>query len=245
MSPVAWASKKIQKVVTSTLSAETMAMNSTLDQMSWLKLYWSWLLNDKVPWRDPSKAFEQLPEAIATATLKDDLPSVAATDCRSLYDLLTRTAPPSCSEFRMHAGIRIRWAHTGAQVADALTKVMPSQFLRATLALGQYQLADEQELLKARATNRDRLKWLHASKQEMTSSSTENSKTIFRECESSLATGDAAAHVPAIASRGSGKPRWQDPWFGGLAEDLLVWQGRLQGSHQQQPRGCRTEVVHG
>lgn len=40
ISPLSWGCRKIQKVVTSTLSAETMALSSTLDQLSWLKLFW-------------------------------------------------------------------------------------------------------------------------------------------------------------------------------------------------------------
>lgn len=36
ISPLTWGCRKIQKVVTSTLSAETMALSSTLDQLSWL-----------------------------------------------------------------------------------------------------------------------------------------------------------------------------------------------------------------
>ena len=145
-----------------------------------------------VPWRDPRRAFESLPEAYATATLKDDHPSMAASDCRSLYDLLSKTATPSGSEFRtqLHAraikdvlqeGIQIRWVHTGAQVADTLRKVMSNQLLRPTLALGRYQLADEQELLKSQATNHNRAKWLHAGQTDQ-----EHSKTAFRESESSL-----------------------------------------------------------
>ena len=205
ISPLTWASRKIQKVVTSTLSAETMAMNSTLDQLSWIKLYWSWLLDDRVQWRDPQKAFKDLPEAVASVSLKEE-PSgdVAATDCRSLYDLLTRTAMPSCSEFRtqLHArairdllneGIRVRWVHTGAQLADCLTKVMSNQFMRETLKHGQYQLADEAELLKARATNRDRLRWLHTSKP-----SSQKTQDIFRECE--ISSGSCQTPVAPLSS---------------------------------------------
>ena len=40
ISPLTWGCRKIQKVVTSTLSAETTALASTLDQVSWLRLYW-------------------------------------------------------------------------------------------------------------------------------------------------------------------------------------------------------------
>jgi len=40
VSPISWGSKKIQKVVTSTLAAETMSLSSNLDQLSWIRLYW-------------------------------------------------------------------------------------------------------------------------------------------------------------------------------------------------------------
>ena len=63
-------------------------------------------------------------------------------------------------------GIQMRWLHSGAQVADALTKVMPAHFLRETLRLGRYQLSDEQAILKQRADNRRRVQWLHEASKE-------------------------------------------------------------------------------
>ena len=50
--------------------------------------------------------------------------------------------------------------HSGAQLADALTKVMENAFLRETLKIGRYKLHDELEVLKSRASSRNRLKWL-------------------------------------------------------------------------------------
>ena len=96
-----------------------------------------------------------------------------ATDCKSLFDLVTRTAPPACSEFRtqLHArkikdllaeGIQLRWVHSGAQLADSLTKIMDTSFLRETLLQGKYRLNDELEILKARSDARTRLKWLRS-----------------------------------------------------------------------------------
>ena len=40
---------------------------------------------------------------------------------------------------------------------------METSFLRETLKLGRYRLNDELEVLKNRATNRNRLKWLRSS----------------------------------------------------------------------------------
>ena len=60
ISPLTWGSKKIQKVVTSTLSAETTSLASALDQMAWIRLHWRWLHDPKVQWRDPDNALLQL-----------------------------------------------------------------------------------------------------------------------------------------------------------------------------------------
>ena len=96
-----------------------------------------------------------------------------ATDCKSLFDLVSRTAPPSCSEFRTQLNARyikdllaenvnLRWVHSGAQLADGLTKIMENSFLRETLESGKYRLNDELEILKARSDSRTRLKWLRS-----------------------------------------------------------------------------------
>ena len=173
VSPISWGCKKIQRVVTSTLSAETMSLATTLDQLSWVNLFWGWLLDPKIQWRKPEEALRHLPDAISTATFRAQQldSSVAATDCKSLYDLVTRTAPPNCGEFRtqlqarsikdlLSEGTKLRWVHSGAQLADALTKIMEASFLRETLNLGKYKLHDELAILKQRSHNRTRLKWL-------------------------------------------------------------------------------------
>lgn len=173
VSPLSWGCKKIQRVVTSTLSAETMSLATTLDQLSWIKLFWGWILDPNVKWRQPTEALQSLPEAVSTATYQAQKldPSIAATDCKSLFDLVTRTAPPNCGEFRtqlqarsikdlLAEGIKLRWVHSGAQLADALTKIMEASFLRETLRLGKYKLHDELAILKQRSHNRTRLKWL-------------------------------------------------------------------------------------
>ena len=173
ISPLSWGCKKIQRVVVSTLAAETMAMTSALDQLSWLRLYWAWLLNPNCNWQQPEQALAKLPQSYATATFQSQqLPAdLAVTDCKSLYDLVTRAAPPNCQEYRtmLHArsikemlqeGVQMRWVHSGAQLADALTKVMEGTFLRATLRAGHYKLHDELEVLKSRSNSRNRIRWL-------------------------------------------------------------------------------------
>ena len=170
VNPISWGCKKIQRVVTSTLSAETTSLSTTLDQLSWLRLFWGWIRNPQTNWKNPTETLKKLPETYATATFRED-PAIAITDCKSLFDLVTRTAPPQCQEYRtqlqaraikdlLSEGITLRWVHSGAQLADALTKIMESHFLRYTLEHGQYSLHDEGEILKQRASQRNRVKWL-------------------------------------------------------------------------------------
>ena len=173
ISPISWGTKKIQRIVTSTLSAETSALSTTLDQLTWLRLYWAWILDPKIEWQKPESA-HKLPKAISIPTFKINEHDLAITDCKSLYDLTTRTAIPNCQEFRtqllvrsikdiLSEGIKLHWVHSGAQLADALTKVMEATFLRETLRNGRYCLHDEAEVLKNRASARNRLKWLRSS----------------------------------------------------------------------------------
>ena len=132
------------------------------------------MLNPKTEWRKPTETLKNLPSAVTTTTFRshdNDTQSVAATDCKSLYDLVTRTAPPQCAEFRtqlaarsikdmLAEGISLRWVHSGAQLADCLTKSMEASFMRETLRVGHYRLHDEGEVLKDRANARNRIKWL-------------------------------------------------------------------------------------
>ena len=93
------------------------------------------------------------------------------TDCRSMYDILTRTAVPSCSEHRttiecllirerLKSNCDVRWVTSQAMLADCLIKSMDASILRQCLASGKYSLFDEDEILKKRADNRQRLLWV-------------------------------------------------------------------------------------
>ena len=193
VSPLAWGCKKIQRVVTSTLAAETVSLNSVLDQLSWMRLFWAWINDHKTNWKQPAQTLKSLPNTISTSTYKAQTmtDSITATDCKSLYDLVTRTAMPNCSEYRtqlnarsikdyLSEGVSLRWVHSGAQLADGLTKIMENAFLRETLQYGYYKLHDELEVLRDRATTRNRLKWLRPGNEEITDG---NSKKEISGCD--------------------------------------------------------------
>ena len=192
INPIIWHSKKIQKVAVSTLSAEAMALAGAVDVLSWIRLMWAWVIDHRCRWKQADETLLQLPPAFSALNpgeepqvpmpesveelikqLPPEQQAIITTDCKSLYDLINRTAPPACTEFRtmlqaklikehLQNGIKIRWVPSGAQIADSLTKVMDNTILRACLQKGFYSLHDEQEILKARSDSRSRLQWLQS-----------------------------------------------------------------------------------
>lgn len=51
VNPLVWHSEKIQKVAVSTVSAEAMSFAGAVDMLSWVRLYWGWLMNVNIPGR--------------------------------------------------------------------------------------------------------------------------------------------------------------------------------------------------
>ena len=158
--PMAWSSRKVPRVVRSTLSAESVALGSTLDRLSWLRVFWEWLKNPGIDWSQPDQVLRGAPHA------------TVATDCKSVFDLSTKTSTPSCSEYRttlecllirerLRENCGLRWVNSRAMLADCLTKSMDGDVLRQALMVGQYALFDEHEVLKERADKRSRLKWIN------------------------------------------------------------------------------------
>ena len=79
--------KKVPRVVRSTLGAEAALSNfNSVDRLLWLRMMWAWLSDPSCEWSSPEKVLQ--------GQTKADV----VTDCRSMYDILTRTAVPSCSE---------------------------------------------------------------------------------------------------------------------------------------------------
>ena len=158
-SPLTWCSKKIERVVASTLASETFALSSAVDLLNWLRLAWSWLRNPTIPWQTPEKVWLSEP------------PSIAVVDCKSLYDVISKNTTPQCQEHRtliealvikenIQQGIRPHWVHSAAQLADALTKVMDPYQLREFLKHKYCCLHDVQEILKQRADKKAQKTWL-------------------------------------------------------------------------------------
>ena len=133
-------------------------MSNSVDRLGWMRLLWGTINIANFDWRNPSKGFHQLPVA------------TIVTDCKSLYDLVSRTAMPSCEEFRTTLEVLLirercqehcyfRWIPTALQVADALTKPMDPILLRQVLSSGCFQLYDECDSLERNAHKKQAVRW--------------------------------------------------------------------------------------
>ena len=159
LTPLVWISKRIARVVRSTLSAEAYAMSKSVDTLGWIRAMWACINLPDFDWSQPRESFHRLH------------PALIVTDCKSLFDLVTRTALPSCEEYRTTLEVLLirqrceehtifRWIPTSLMLADALTKAMNSELLRRVFLLGRFKLHDPQCALDKAAHRKQALSWL-------------------------------------------------------------------------------------
>ena len=140
------------------MASETYALSGSVDLLTWIRIHWQWLNNPSNAWQSPEKYLSDCPEAYAVV------------DCKSLYDLIQKTTVPSCQEYRtmlealiikdrIKTGICIKWVHSAAQLADALTKNMDCSTLRQFLKVGRVIIHDVDEVLKSRADRKAKKIW--------------------------------------------------------------------------------------
>eukprot|EP00435_Cladocopium_sp_Y103_P019613 s385_g4.t1 len=159
VSPLLWYSKKIARVVSSTLASEAYALSGAVDLLSWIRIHWSWICCPNNEWKNPEQSLAKGPEAYAVV------------DCKSLYDLIQKTTIPQCSEHRtmlealvikdrIKEGIVMKWVRSAAQLADSLTKHMDCSVLREFLQKGKCIIHDVAEVLRERADKRTKKMWM-------------------------------------------------------------------------------------
>ena len=71
--PMAWSSRKIPRVVTSTLSAEAMALSHTLDRLSFIRICWEWLKDPSIDCANPEAVLDNAPRCNAVTDCKSVL----------------------------------------------------------------------------------------------------------------------------------------------------------------------------
>jgi hypothetical protein len=171
ISPAAWNSKQIGRVVRSTLSAEAYAMSSPLDRLTWIRCMWAFIHNPSFQWQYPEQSLQKEPKALLI------------TDCTSLFGLVSKLATPHCQEWRAtmegmlikqqsEGHTQCRWISTAIMLADCLTKPMDASFLRTVLRLGHFRAFDEDQTLKNNTHKKMASRWM--TKQDECTSKNEN-----------------------------------------------------------------------
>jgi len=166
-SPLVWFSKKIDRVVASTLAAETFALSTAVDLLDWMRLAWEWMKCPLTPWKSPEIVWKSAPS------------SSAVVDCKSLFDVISKNTTPQIHDHRtliealvikdhLQSGIQPHWVHSAAQLADALTKAMDCFRLRDFLRNCSCCLHDVEEILKERADKKAHKNWLSHTAAETT-----------------------------------------------------------------------------
>ena len=135
-------------------------MSSSLDKLTWIRCLWGFIKNPDFQWYRPE------------TSLKNEHKGLMITDCKSLYDLITKNAIPNCQEWRTTIEVMLlkeqskehticRWVSTAIMLADCLTKPMDATFLRTVLQLGKFRIYDEDLTLKQNATRKYGVTWVN------------------------------------------------------------------------------------
>ena len=140
----------------SSLGAEAQAMSVALGFVEWATLFLQELIHGSFDLRG------------APAVMRER-PPVCVTDCKSLYDHLLAVGSPTTLQDKRSAvdvliireslkktGCVIRWAPTGLQLADGLTKDKGEavECLRCSLRSGSYMLRSEEQVMHERQLSR-------------------------------------------------------------------------------------------
>ena len=135
---LAWKSFKLPRVCRSSLSAESQAMASALEEMLMAKLFMRLLM-------EPHCSLREAQENLT-------MPSAIVTDCRALYDVVRKENVQSTVDKRVaveslvirdlmqQLQAKLRWVSSERQMADGLTKLASRQQMAEAMQSGYVQL---------------------------------------------------------------------------------------------------------
>ena len=162
-----WRSAKLQRVVNSTLAAETQSLSKGMGDLLWMKVLFRELLEEKFNMYDwPAILAKEDVVALATSENGELQQCLAIVDAKSLFDYLSKqTIGGQDKRTAIEIQIirqeltalngEIRWIDHPAMVADCLTKVKGStEPLFSMLKSGWFCIAAEEEHLKRRKDDR-------------------------------------------------------------------------------------------
>ena len=143
---VSWKSMKLKRVARSSLAAEVQAFSEGEQELMWCRLQWSEMLGNVVDLAQPQEAVKMVKGILVTdaKSLYDSVTKGdAATSGMGLSDKYSALELMSVRERIQEGQTVIRWVHSGAQLADALTKHLVNSSLVKALTTGAWTLVDD------------------------------------------------------------------------------------------------------
>ena len=158
VSVLSWQSKKIKRVVRSSLAAETCSMSTCQEHLDWMRTMWEQMTRGEFVLEN----YEQFLTA---------RPSILVTDCKSLYGAIHKEgAAPASTDKRLAIELAIvkakavstetdlRWIDARYQIADCLTKHASRKseaVLQKILKEVQWRITAEEDMLDRRKRERE------------------------------------------------------------------------------------------
>ena len=151
VSVLSWQSKKIKRVVRSSLAAETCSMSTCQEHHDWMRTMWEQMTR--------SDFVLEKYEHFLTAR-----PSILVTDCKSLYDAIPSTDKRLAIELAIvkakavSGETDLRWIDARCQIADCLTKHASRKseaVLQKILQETQWRITAEEDMLDRRKRERE------------------------------------------------------------------------------------------
>jgi hypothetical protein len=142
--PLCWRSSRQKRVCRSTFGAETLALSDSVDAADFTRGFYHELITG-----------EEGREA-----LDHGAPLAWATDCKDLFDALTKSGVPDCAEKRLILEVvilrellsrpnnTVRWISTTQMLADGLTKAMDTSYIRERLASAEWCYTEDSSVAK-------------------------------------------------------------------------------------------------
>lgn len=157
---IAWKSNRLPRIARSSLAAEVQGFSEGEEELMYVRLQWAEMCGSTIPLRQPE-------------TVVQSVPGIMVTDARSLYDVIQK-GEQSTSGLGLrekYSALEImsvlqrlrlcqtqtRWVHSGAQLADALTKRLVTSSLQRVLTTNKWTLVEDPSFTSSKKLKRQNL----------------------------------------------------------------------------------------
>ena len=157
ISPMSWTSTKIDRSCRSPGSAETQAAVNGEDALYFMRYQWSEMQYGKVNLRAPSDAVRQTDGCLITDSrnvydkLSTEVLTIQGAEKKSNLELL------SVKESQMSTNLKVRWVHSEAQLANALTKKGGKELELFYKMRGMWRIVEDPAMRSARKRRQEGL----------------------------------------------------------------------------------------